>query len=159
AGDIEAVEGGYIGQFKSDPSKLVDFREYGTNPDDWLPWKAQQATSADGKLVGLGADVGGLAMCYRRDLLAQAGLPTDRDGVAALWRDGPCYIATGKRFMARAPEGVAWFDAGSNVFNAMIGQAPVAYTARGNRVVVGTNPAVKQAFDLAVQAVQAGESA
>jgi cellobiose transport system substrate-binding protein len=159
AGDIEAVDGGYMAQFKSDPSKLVDFRTYGINANQWLPWKAQQATSTDGKLVGLGADVGGLAMCYRRDLFAQAGLPTNRDAVAALWRDWPSYIATGKQFMAGAPQGVAWFDSGSNLFNAIIGQAPVAYSAPGNKVVVSSNPAVRQAFNLAVQAVQAGESA
>jgi cellobiose transport system substrate-binding protein len=159
AGDIESVDGGYMAQFKADGSKLVDFRAYGANPAQWLPWKAQQATNADGKLVGLGADVGGLAMCYRRDLFAQAGLPTNRDAVAALWRDWPSYIATGKRFMAGAPQGVAWFDSGSNLFNAIIGQAPVAYSAPGNKVVVSSNPAVRQAFNLAVSGVQAGESA
>jgi cellobiose transport system substrate-binding protein len=159
AGDIEAVDGGYMAQVKSDGSKLVDFRAYGGNPAQWLPWKAQQGTSSDGKLVGLGADVGGLAMCYRRDLFAQAGLPTNRDAVAALMRDWPSYIAAGKRFMAGAPQGVAWFDSGSNLFNAIIGQAPVAYTAPGNKVVVSSNPAVKQAFNLAVSGVQAGESA
>jgi cellobiose transport system substrate-binding protein len=159
AGDVEAVDGGYMAQFKSDGDKLTDFRAYGANPAQWLSWKAQQATTADGKLVGLGADVGGLAMCYRRDLFAQAGLPTDRDAVAALMRDWPSYIATGKRFMAGAPQGVAWFDSGSNLFNAIIGQAPVAYTAPGNKVVVSSNPAVRQAFNLAVSAVQAGESA
>jgi cellobiose transport system substrate-binding protein len=109
--------------------------------------------------MGLGADIGGLAMCYRTDLFAQAGLPTNRDQVAALWPDWKSYLATGARFMASAPKGVAWFDSGSNVFNAMIGQAPVAYTDSSNNVVVATNPAVKQAFDLAVSAVRAGQSA
>ena len=159
AGDIETVDGGYMAQFKADSSKFVDFRAYSANPGQWLPWKAQQATSTDGKLVGLGADVGGLAMCYRRDLFARAGLPTNRDAVAALWPDWPSYIAAGRRFTAAAPEDVAWFDSGSNLFNAIIGQAPVAYTAPGNKVVVASNPAVKQAFNLAVEAVQAGESA
>jgi cellobiose transport system substrate-binding protein len=159
AADIEAIDGGYMARFKSETDKFVDFRTYGVNPNQWLPWKTQQATGADGKLIGLGADVGGLAMCYRRDLFAQAGLPTNRDAVAALWRDWPSYIATGKRFMAGAPKDVAWVDSGSNLFNAIIGQAPVAYTAPGNKVVVATNPAVRQAYDLAVQAVQAGESA
>ncbi|GAA4244607.1 ABC transporter substrate-binding protein [Dactylosporangium darangshiense] len=158
-GDIEAIDGGYISQFRVMADKFVDFRDYGADPGQWLPWKSQQATGADGSLMGLGADVGGLAMCYRRDLFAQAGLPTDRDQVAALWPDWQSYIATGKRFKANAPDGVAWFDSGSNVFNAIIGQAPVGYTASSNKVVVGDNPAVKRAFNLAVEAVQAGESA
>lgn len=159
AGDINAVDGGYIARFKADADKFVDFKAYGVNPGQWLDWKSQQATSTDGKLMGLGADIGGLAMCYRTDLFAQAGLPTNRDQVAALWPDWKSYLATGARFMASAPKGVAWFDSGSNVFNAMIGQAPVAYTDSSNNVVVATNPAVKQAFDLAVSAVRAGQSA
>ncbi|GAA0727327.1 extracellular solute-binding protein [Dactylosporangium roseum] len=158
-GDIEAVDGGYMAQFKVMADRFVDFRDHGADPDQWLAWKSQQATGADGRLMGLGADVGGLAMCYRRDLFAQAGLPTERDEVAALWPDWQSYIATGKRFKATAPDGVAWFDSGSNVFNAIIGQAPVGYTEPGNKVVVADNPAVKEAFDLAVEAVQAGESA
>ncbi|MER7003189.1 extracellular solute-binding protein [Dactylosporangium sp. NPDC000555] len=158
-GDIEAIDGGYMAQFKVMADKFVDFRDYGADPDQWLAWKSQQATGADGRLMGLGADIGGLAMCYRRDLFEQAGLPTERDRVAALWPDWQSYIATGKRFMAKAPKDVAWFDSGSNVFNAIINQAPVGYTDRGNNVVVADNPAVKQAFDLAVEAVQAGQSA
>ncbi len=158
-GDIEAIDGGYIAKFKVMSDKFVDFREHGADPGQWLPWKSQQATGADGSLMGLGADVGGLAMCYRRDLFAQAGLPTDRDRVAALWPDWQSYIATGKRFKANAPDGVSWFDSGSNIFNAMIGQAPVGYTNTDNEVVVADNPAVKEAFDLVVEAVQAGGSA
>ncbi|MFG2044674.1 ABC transporter substrate-binding protein [Dactylosporangium sp. NPDC048998] len=158
-GDVEAIEGGYIAQFRVMADKFVDFKAQGVDPSRWLPWKAQQATSDDGKLIGLGTDVGGLAICYRRDLFARAGLPTGRDKVSALWPDWRSYIATGKRFEARAPKDVAWFDSGANVFNAIMGQAPVAYTDRGNNVVVASNPAVKQAFDLAVEAVQAGESA
>jgi cellobiose transport system substrate-binding protein len=159
AGDIEAIDGAYIARFKAEASKFVDFRAYGADPSQWLAWKAQQATSTDGKLMGLGADIGGLAMCYRTDLFAQAGLPTDRDEVAALWPDWRSYIATGQRFMANAPKDVAWFDSGSNLFNAIIGQAPVAYTDSSNKVVVASNPAVTQAFNLAVEAVQGGESA
>ncbi|WP_432969862.1 ABC transporter substrate-binding protein [Dactylosporangium sp. CA-233914] len=158
-GDIEAIEGGYISQFRVLADKFVDFKAYGVDPGRWLAWKAQQATSTDGKLIGLGTDVGGLAMCYRRDLFAQAGLPTGRGQVAAMWPDWRSYIATGKRFMAKAPRDVAWFDSGSNIFNAIMGQAPVGYTDSANRVVVGSNPAVKRAYDLAVEAVQAGESA
>ena len=158
-GDIEAIEGGYIAQFRVMADKFVDFTAHGVDPSRWLQWKAQQATSADGKLIGLGTDVGGLAICYRRDMFAQAGLPTDRDEVAALWPDWRSYIAAGKRFKVNAPEDVAWFDSGSNIFNAMMGQAPVGYTDSDNKVVVASNPAVKQAFDLAVEAVRAGESA
>jgi cellobiose transport system substrate-binding protein len=54
---------------------------------------------------------------------------------------------------------VKWFDAGSNIYNAIVAQAPQgAYDATGN-VIVETNPAVKEAFDITVEAIQAGLSA
>ena len=56
--------------------------------DQWLPWKYAQATTADGSdTIGLGTDVGGLAMCYRQDLFEKAGLPTDRDEVGQALAD------------------------------------------------------------------------
>src|SRR6266508_1831782 len=154
-GDVEAVDGGYIALFKAWSDKFVDFKAYGADPNQWLAWKSQQATASGGKLMGLGTDIGGLAMCYRSDLFAKAGLPSNRDAVAALWPDWRSYIETGKRFKATAPNDVAWFDSGANLFNAIIGQASVAYVDSTNKVVVGSNPAVKQAYDLAVEAVQA----
>src|SRR6476661_6995023 len=59
--------------------KFVNLQDHGSNDlkANWLPWKYENATTADGKrTIGLGTDVGGLAMCYRRDLFAKAGLPT-----------------------------------------------------------------------------------
>ena len=52
-----------------------------------------------------------------------------------------------------------WFDAASNVFNAIVAQAPQGmYDASGN-VIADTNPDVKKAWDQTVAAIQAGESA
>ena len=49
--------------------------------------------TADGKqLIGLGTDVGGMAMCYRTRPVRKAGLPTDRDAVAKLWPTWDDYI-------------------------------------------------------------------
>ena len=39
-------------------------------------------------------------MCYRRDLFEEAGLPTDRDEVAALWPTWEDFIAVGEQFQA-----------------------------------------------------------
>ncbi len=60
------------------PDKFVNFQDHGSNDekDQWLDWKYDQATTADGAdTIGLGTDVGGLAMCYRSDLFEKAGLP------------------------------------------------------------------------------------
>src|SRR6266508_4186717 len=95
---FEAVDGGYIALFNAWSDKFVDFKAYGADPNQWLAWKSQQATASGWKLMGLGTDIGGLAMCYRSDVFAKAGLPSNRDAVAALWPDWRSYIETGKRF-------------------------------------------------------------
>jgi cellobiose transport system substrate-binding protein len=158
AADIVAVEVGFIPQFTAQATRFVDLRRYGAGAlrSRYLPWKYQQAVARNGAVVGLGTDVGSLAICYRKDLFAKAGLPTQRDAVSKLWPTWQAYIATGKRFRAKAPKGVRFFDSGSNVYNAMIGQLnPAYYDARG-RVLAATNPRVKAAWSLVIRGWQAG---
>jgi cellobiose transport system substrate-binding protein len=125
----------------------------------WLPWKYQQAVGKGGAVVGLGTDVGSLAICYRKDLFAKAGLPTNRVAVGKLWPTWQAYINTGKRYQAKAPKGTYFFDSGSNVYNAMIGQlTPAYYNAAGN-LIVATNPSVKAAYNLTISGWRAGEDA
>jgi len=127
--------------------------------NQWLDWKWRQSVAPNGAQIGLGTDVGSLAICYRRDLFKKAGLPTSRAAVSKLWPTWQAYVATGKRFQKHAPKGVSFFDSGSNVYNAMIGQLnPAYYNAKG-KVVVGSNPKVKAAWALTMKAVQAHESA
>ena len=126
--------------------------------DRWLPWKWQQALGSKGEIVGLGTDVGSLAICYRRDLFQKAGLPTNRTAVSKLWPTWRAFIETGKRFQKNAPKGVTFFDSGSNVYNAMIGQVNPAYYDTNGKVIVASNPKVKAAWDLTMAGIAAGES-
>ena len=99
AADIEAVEVGYISQFAAQPQKFYNLLNYGVGSlaRPYLPWKWKQGLSRDAKtLVGLGTDVGGMAMCYRTDKFAAAGLPVRREAVSALWPTWEQYIETGK---------------------------------------------------------------
>ena len=161
AADVEAIEVGFIAQFKAQPTRFVNLRQYGAGAlkDRWLPWKWQQGLGSKGEIVGLGTDVGSLAICYRRDLFQKAGLPTNRTAVSKLWPTWRAFVETGKRFQARAPKGVTFFDSGSNVYNAMIGQVNPAYYDRSGKVIVASNPKVKAAWDLTMLAIGAGESA
>jgi cellobiose transport system substrate-binding protein len=161
AADVEAIEVGFIPQFTAIAQNFVDLRKYGADAikTRWLPWKYAQAVGKGGAVVGLGTDVGSLAICYRKDLFAKAGLPTNRAAVSKLWPTWQAYINTGKRFQAKAPKGVFFFDTGSNVYNAMIGQLNPAYYNAAGKVIVATNPSVKAAYNLAISGVQAGESA
>ncbi len=49
---------------------------------EYAQWKQDAATTDDGAVIGLGTDIGPTGICYRTDLLEQAGLPTDPDELA-----------------------------------------------------------------------------
>ena len=160
ADDVEAIEVGFIGQFKSQPGLFVNLNKYGAKKlkKRWLPWKWSQSL-AGASQIGLGTDVGSLAICYRRDLFKKAGLPSSRAAVSKMWPTWSKYIAVGKRFQKHAPNGVTFFDAGSNVFNAMVGQLNPAYYTNKGKVIVGSNPKVKNAWALTMKGIKSHESA
>ncbi|MBT2230182.1 ABC transporter substrate-binding protein [Nonomuraea sp. NEAU-A123] len=162
AGDVEAVEVGYISTFTAQPGKFVDLKQYGLDKrqSDYLDWKWQQGLSKDGQQVlGLGTDVGGLAMCYRKDLFKKAGLPTDRTEVGGLWPTWEQYIETGKKFAAAGVSGTKFVDAPGEIFRAMVNQAPVGLYDAQDQIIVATNPDVKKAWDLSNQLTQNGLTA
>ncbi|MBB2742865.1 UNVERIFIED_ORG: cellobiose transport system substrate-binding protein [Microbispora rosea subsp. rosea] len=161
AADVEAIEVGYISQFTSQPDKFYDLKQYGLDKrqGEYLDWKWQQGLAPNSALIGLGTDVGGLAMCYRTDLFEKAGLPSKRDEVSALWPTWEQYIEAGRKFAAKAPKDAKFFDSPGEIFRAIIAQAPVGVYDAQNNIVVATNPDVKKAWDLSVQMIDAGLSA
>jgi cellobiose transport system substrate-binding protein len=161
AADVEAIEVGFIPIYTAQSQNFVDLRQYGasTLKNLYLPWKFQQAVGKGGTVVGLGTDVGSLAICYRKDLFAKAGLPTSRAKLAKLWPSWQAYLNVAKRYQAKAPKGTYFFDSASNLYNAMAGQLnPLYYDAKGN-VILATNPNVKAAYNLVISGVQAGADA
>jgi len=161
AADVEAIEVGFIPIYTAQSQNFVDLRQFGasTLKNLYLPWKFQQAVGKGGTVVGLGTDVGSLAICYRKDLFAKAGLPTSRAKLAKLWPSWQAYLNVAKRYQAKAPKGTYFFDSGSNLYNAMAGQLnPLYYDAKGN-VIVATNPKIKAAYNLVISGVQAGADA
>ena len=159
AADIEAIEIGQVAGFRPQASKFVNYLTYGVDKNQWTDAKWEPATSTDGKsLFGVGTDIGGLALCYRTDLFAAAGLPTDRDKVAELLPTWDAYVNVGQQFIKKTPN-VKWFDAGSNVFNAILAQAPQGFYDQSGNVVLTTNPDAKKAWDITVGAIKNGESA
>jgi cellobiose transport system substrate-binding protein len=158
--DIEGVEEGYLSQVMSKSSQFNDLKEIGPKIEDgrWLDWKTQAMTTKDGKLIGYGTDIGPLAMCYRKDLFAQAGLPSDPEGVKALFATWDSYFAAGDQFVAKVP-GVAWFDSAAQVYNAMHNQLETGYYDKSDKLVVDTNSAIKSNWTAVTGAVAKGQSA
>ena len=100
--DIEAIEGDAMPAILAESDAFVDL----TDPEldgRWLDFKAAAATNADGQMIGYGTDAGPEGICYRADLFEKAGLPTDREEVAALMGTWEDYFATGEEFIKKVP--------------------------------------------------------
>ena len=155
--DIEAVEVDWLSELMQYPDKFTDLNSAEVE-GRWLDWKSAMATTADGKLIGYGTDIGPEAICYRADLLEEAGLPSDREAVAeamgSTWED---YFDLGKKFMASSD--VPWIGSAGEVYNAMVNQMPNAYEQEDGTVVATSNPEVREAYDMVTQASADGLSA
>jgi len=157
APDISAIDEGFIVQFRSQADKFVNLMDKGgaDYQSKYLPWKWQESMSPDGKQIGLGTDVGGLAMCYRSDLFKKAGLPTDRDAVSKLWPTWGDFINVGKQYVSKT--GKKFVDSGTNMFNPVLAQQPVGFFDTGDKLQMDGGP--KVAFDISMKAIDAGLSA
>ncbi|HWD79791.1 MAG TPA: ABC transporter substrate-binding protein [Kribbella sp.] len=158
--DIEAMEVSWIYKYLAKADKFVDLRQYGADDlkDRWLDWKLAGATTPDGKVIGYGTDIGPEAICYRRDLFAKAGLPTDRAEVAKLFQDWPSYFATGRKFKQRVP-GSAWYDSAVLTWEAMRNQLIQAYYSNQDRFLADENPLLRRTWEQVVAGSKDGLSA
>ncbi|MFD8232685.1 ABC transporter substrate-binding protein [Streptomyces sp. NPDC059696] len=157
--DVQAVEVGNIAEIVATQSaKLEDLSKApGVNKADWLDWKWQQATTKDGQTIGLGTDIGPMAICYRKDLFEKAGLPTDRAEVGKLWAgDWNKFVDVGERYKAKGPKGTTFMDSPGGLINAVLSSEKEKFYDASGKVVYKTNPAVKNAFDLTADAAKKG---
>ncbi|MBW8482276.1 ABC transporter substrate-binding protein [Actinomadura parmotrematis] len=162
AGDVVALEEGILATYMQQKSKFLNLFDYGGKAleSNFLPWKWQMGVTADGKqLVGLGTDIGPLGMCYRKDLFAKAGLPTDRDEVSKLWPTWDAFFQTGQKFQAKESK-TKWLDGPSAILRTTVLQesgkgAGYSYFDKNNNLVFDTNPAIKTAFDTSLKFEQA----
>ncbi|PKV94263.1 cellobiose transport system substrate-binding protein [Amycolatopsis echigonensis] len=158
--DVQAVEEGHLSDILSKSSKFNDLSKIGpsdVSPDRWLSWKYEAGKDKNGKLIGYGTDIGPLAMCYRKDLLAAAGLPSDPEAVKPLFATWDSYFAAGAQYTAKT--GKAWFDSAAQNFNSMVNQLPVGYLDTNDKLTLDTNQGIKDAWTKVTGAVAKGESA
>jgi cellobiose transport system substrate-binding protein len=159
--DVQAVEEGHLADVLARSGKFADLAEIGppeVKPGRWLEWKYEAGRSKDGKLVGYGTDIGPLAMCYRKDLMEAAGLPTDPGSVKTMFATWESYFRAGEKYVKRS-HGKAWFDSAAQSFNAMVNQLPVGYLDREDHSTLETNTALEAAWDQVTTAVGQGQSA
>ncbi|MFJ6385691.1 extracellular solute-binding protein [Kitasatospora sp. NPDC092039] len=157
--DIQALEVSRIALAASDQlsAAFTDLSKApGVDKDAYLPWKWKQATTAQGKTVGLGTDVGPMAICYRQDLFEAAGLPGDPAAVGALWAgDWAKYVEAGRRYQAKAPQGTFFMDTATGLYNGVVSSDTEQYYKNGKADYQGS-AGVRKGWKLASDAVQAG---
>jgi len=157
--DVQAIEVGNIAEVVStNADKLVDMSKVaGVDKSKWVDWKWQQATTKDGQTIGLGTDIGPMAICYRKDLFQQAGLPADREAVGQLWAgDWNKLVAAGETYKKKAPAGTTFMDSPGGLLNAIVSSEKDKYYDASGEVIYKTNPAIKNAFDLTAKAAKEG---
>lgn len=141
--DIEGIEVDWLPELKQYADQFADL----SSPEvegRWLEWKEEDAT-VDGKLIGYGTDVGPEGVCYRSDLFAAAGLPTDREEVAKLLEgDWDHYFEVGEQFTAKSD--AAWYDSAMAVYQGQINQVKNAYEENDGTVIATENPEVKDIY-------------
>ncbi|MCX5557933.1 extracellular solute-binding protein [Streptomyces sp. NBC_00038] len=154
--DIQMVEVGNIAEIvETQASKLLDLSKYGKE-SDYLDWKWKQATTKDGQTIGVGTDIGPMAICYRTDLFKAAGLPTDREEVGKLWAGSwDKFVDVGKQYQAKA-KGTTFLDSPGGLLQAILSSETERFYDSAGEVIYKTNPAVKSAFDLTAQAAEDG---
>jgi cellobiose transport system substrate-binding protein len=158
AANVAAIDEGYITGFVAQAENFVNLVDLGAldYKAEYLPWKWDQAANADGSVViGVGSDVGGLALCYRSDLFDGAGIDSDRDAVSAAvgdsWDD---FIAVGEEYVAATGKG--FVDNATNILNPALSQLGLSYYDRNNELDM---EAIKPAFDTAIAVIDSGISA
>ncbi|MFD4227056.1 ABC transporter substrate-binding protein [Streptomyces sp. NPDC058545] len=151
--DVQGLEVGRIKELVdtkadqfADLSKVI-------NVGDWVSWKEKQATTPDGKVIGAGTDIGPMSLCYNTDLFKKAGLPTDREEVAAKvaggWED---YLKLGEEYKKKAPAGTYFMDSASAMFNAVVSSNAQQYYDASGKPIYKDSPSVKQGWNLAAEA-------
>ncbi len=158
--DLVLIQAGDLPKFMKNPGNFVDLTTLGADDiqDDYVDWVMAQATAKSGEVIGIPTDVGGMGVAYRTDLMAAAGLPTDRDEVSALWPTWDDFIATGQRYTQAT--GNAFIDnAATTVFLQAVSQGEEQYYSADGDVVYDTNPVVRESFDLGLKAIAAGITA
>jgi len=158
--DIVALEEGWLGAIMEVSDAFEDLRDYGIEDraSDWLDWKYQQATDPDGRVIGYGTDIGPEGICYRADLLREAGIGSTREEVAAaLEGDWAHFFDVGRQY--REATGKAWFDHSGFVWNGIVNQMEEGYYTADGELNVENNAELREAFDVLADAVADGLSA
>lgn len=118
----------------------------GDDEGRWPDWALRSATDDAGRVIAYPAGIAPRALCYRPDLLAAAGLPSDPASVGDLAATWPGLLQAAQEYTTATGRG--FLDSAASAFFVMMDEhaAPFEIRATGE-IVAATNPAVRTAFD------------
>ncbi len=164
--DVQGVEIGFVADVvQNHADQFVNWNKVPNAAQDkaeFFGWKWKLASTPDGaKTVGLGTDIGPEAICYRKDLLAKAGLPSDPQTLAGKWSTWQDFIDFGKQYEASSTKaaGSHFVDSAASIFSTAVYQGNEAYDNSQGQPDVTNSDGVKTAWKYATEAAQDGITA
>jgi cellobiose transport system substrate-binding protein len=153
--DITGVKGEDMPYFLQEPDLFTDLNTLGIDDivAEFPEWKLAEATTADGKLIGLPIDIGPTGLFYREDILAEAGLPSDPaelEAATSTWED---YFTFGEQL--EEATGAHLQVSMGGIFGMVMGQSETKFVSPDGEFL-GESDAVRNAWDLAVEARDRG---
>jgi cellobiose transport system substrate-binding protein len=160
--DVQAIEEGWLGAIMEVSDQFNDLTDY--NADEvgptLTPYKLGQGTDPDGRVIGYGTDIAPEGLCYDGKLFAAAGLPSDREAVAALFGGDDAtweqFFEVGKQYQAAT--GKSFYDQSGFLWNAMVNQMDEGYYTKDGELNIDGNADMKAAFTLLAENSQSGLS-
>ncbi|WP_307842861.1 extracellular solute-binding protein [Salinibacterium sp. NK8237] len=159
--DVVAIEEGWLSTIQEVSGSFVDLRDYGIEDvkSDWLDWKYEQGTDADGRVIGAGLDIGPQGICYRGDLFEAAGLPSERSEVAEYFGGEDAswdrFFEVGNEYVEASEK--AFYHSPRFFWNSFVNQqAEGYYKADGETLNIEGNTALKNQLAKIVDAENAG---
>ncbi|MGP5005311.1 ABC transporter substrate-binding protein [Brachybacterium tyrofermentans] len=139
---------------------FLDLSDYGADAvkDDFYEWKWDLGMTPSGRFCFFPLDIGPTGFFFRQDVFEEAGLPSTPEDVAAAittWED---WIALGTE-LKNSAEAFLVNDA-QNIFESWLNSSPERYFDTSDKpLYLKKDSAVRQAWDTAVAAIDAGITA
>ena len=151
--DITGIKGEDIASLLPQADRFVDLKTVGADSvlGDYLEWKVNQATTLDGKVIGLPIDVGPTALFYREDVFAAGGLPSDPAKVAEQLKTWDDFFAAGVELKKANPKAPLVWDA-TDLYDMVVGQGTERYISKDNKFI-GDQDHIRKAWDTSVKAM------